>query len=195
MNPRELDPGPLRAAADALLDLERRFGADRRIEGGLCRLRGFTMPEPTQVDDALTDWVSQVIGLPRLRPADRSRLDVRFAPVSLEALRAELLDDERFGDQSEDDTAWFDPTPQGDDGIAKRDEALRTFVELTEPLRFVRFLDEGKVGDRVPYSVLMLSSAVAGGVLFVAARVSLSSQMANYAPGAAQAKQWGRAPP
>lgn len=127
------------------------------MEGGLCRLRTVSMAEPSTLDDELVAW-----------PADRARLDVQFAPVSLEALRAELLDDEFFNDRSEGDSAWFDPTPQGDDGIARRDEALRTFVELTQPLRFLRFLDESRTGALVPFTILLLSSPVEAGVLFVA---------------------------
>lgn len=158
-------------------------------------LRAFSMAEPSTLDDELVAWIGKVIGFPQLRPAGRARLDVQFAPVSLEALRAELLDDEFFGDRSEGDSAWFDPTPQGDDGIARRDVALRTFVELTQPLRFVRFLDESRTGALVPFTILLLSSPVEGGVVFVAARVARSAQMANHPPGSQLAKQWARTPP
>lgn len=141
-------------AAHRLLTLERRFGIERDVESGLYALHVLPLREVTAA------WALGLLKLP-----STVLEEVRFAPATMSTVRGRLLADESFGQRSEDDSAWFDPTPEGTQGLADRDAALATFLrELGAPLELAVLFDHAQPkNDRCPWelSVLRTPRAVA----------------------------------
>ncbi len=80
-------------------------------------------------------------------------------------MRSLLLPDERFGARSEDDSAWFDPTPSGTQGIVARDAALVALLErLGDGLQLATVVNDRAI-DKLPTGVFTLVSARAVVVL------------------------------
>ena len=102
-----------------------------------------------------------------------------FADASFELVRAQLLDDERFGKRSEDDWGSFDPTAEGSAGVAERDAALRAFLaQLSGPARLSVVVDRAR--DGVLLGVCVLS---APGALGLFSCVALAVQLDTRAYG------------
>ena len=122
----------LAAAARRLLVVERRFGLERDVGGGLHRMLLFRSPlDALVVDLKVAAWAARKVGAPLHQLADFGPWT--WSPCSFGAVRAHLLDDENFGAPCADDTACFDATPEGDAGIVERDDALRAFLGLLGP--------------------------------------------------------------
>ncbi|MCC7072080.1 MAG: hypothetical protein IT383_12195 [Deltaproteobacteria bacterium] len=181
----ELGPCTLVERAARLVDVERRFGLGRAVEGGLFRLRlfGGDGPPPTITPD-FADWVEAQLGAPTLSVRFRQHRGSSYASASYDELRALLLPEERFGARSPDDSAWFDVTPDGNAGIAERDQALHALLAALHPALLCCIVDVRRLElDAAPMGIFLLASERAG-VVCLGATVSPSVQLDTRAQAA-----------